>query len=237
MSKADDKIYEMMENCGETFTEEEEFFFKFTCHGIRPKNTISLLRGHVNHYSFVTGLTGKLAGKSGGPEDCSVGLNVLLHADIFEGVRVDDPRMFSALEPAPYYNVLKGHLFECCDLLSFVAGTYGGQDLRKGPEHYISPKEFTIEIWECQESNEYEWQLKRHITYEGVKWLDAAHTGDGGDRCCAGIATFTCEKKTVEEVENGEITVIPNDKHPTVDLRRILQQQMDGPKHPASYMG
>ena len=80
--------------------------------------------------------------------------------------------------------------------------------------------------------------MKRKTIWEGVKWLDAAHTGDGGDRMCAGIATFVCDKKTVQEVENGEIIKVPeNIKHPYFELRRIIQQNMAGPKHPANYLG
>lgn len=92
-----------------------------------------------------------------------------------------------------------------------------------------------IETWMANTS--LEWQLKYKTYWKGVKWLDAAHTGDGGDRMCAGIATFTCEEKTVEEVKNGEIISLPETKYPTYELRRVIQQNMSGPKHPASYMG
>lgn len=203
------------------------------------KNKVSFLRAQVNHYSFLTGLTGKLEGKSGGPEDSSVHLNVLLNADITEGKRVVKPDIFPLLEDAPYHNVLQGSLGQCCDLLSFIAGTYDSQqlqDLRYSNPASI-PTQFTLEEWETEDQTI--WQHKRNIVWDGVNWLDAAHTGDGGDRMCAGVATFTCSSKTVEEVSDGEKVEVPaaRVKYARFELRKILLEKMDGPKHPASYMG
>ena len=204
---------------------------------LNPKTEVNLLRGYVNHYSFVTGLMGALNGKEGKPEDSSIGVNVILNADIYEGYKVVDPLMFAPLVEAPYHNVLEGRLFQCCDLLSWIAGTYDSKELKEH-NHKNQPTEFVIETWVANENDRYEWQLKRKTFWEGVKWLDAAHTGDGGDRACAGIATFVCDKKTVQEVENGEIVKVPEkEKYPEMGLRRILQQNMAGPKHPASYLG
>lgn len=199
------------------------------------KTEVHLLRAFVNHYSFVTGLMGKLNGLSGGPEDCSVGVNVILKANIYEGYKVVDPMMFGALEDVPYNNVLEGGLGQCCDLLEWIAGTYDSKILKEH-NHKDQPTEFTIETWKAEITNLYEWQLKYKTIWEGVKWLDAAHTGDGGDRICAGIATFVCDKKTVVEIENGEIVKVQG-KYPSAELRRVLQQSLPDPKHPASYMG
>jgi len=197
------------------------------------KTEVEFLRCFVNHYSFVTGLAGRLSGKEGNPEDSSVGVNVLLNANVYEGYKVKNPMMFSSLEEAPYHNVLEGSLFQCCDLLSWIAGTYDSKQLKEH-NHKNQPTEFTIETWIAKDN---EWQLKYKTHWSGVKWLDAAHTGDGGDRACAGIATFTCESKVVEEIQDGPIVNLEQSKHSYIDLRRVLLEQMAGPKHPASYMG
>lgn len=150
---------------------------------------------------------------------------------------VVDPMMFGALAEAPYHNVLEGKLFECCDLLEWIGGTYDSKGL-KASRFENSPTEFTVEHWTAKEDNLYEWQLKSKTHWSGVKWLDAAHTTDGGDRMCAGIATFVCEKKEVEEIEDGPIVKIPEkEKYPQFELKRILQQQLPEPRHCAGYMG
>ena len=197
------------------------------------KTEVHLLRAFVNHYSFVTGLMGRLNGLSGGPEDCSIGVNVILNANIYEGYKVVDPMMFAPLAEAPYHNVLEGSLFQCCDLLSWIAGTYDAKELNEH-NHKNQPTEFTIETWKA--INEDEWQLKYKTIWKGVRWLDAAHTGDGGNRTCAGIATFVCDEKREVEVENGEIIKVEGE-HPNIELRRILQQNLPDPKHCAGYMG
>jgi len=75
----------------------------------------------------------------------------------------------------------------------------------------------------CQEDNLCEWQLKNKTIWEGVKWLDAAHTTDGWDSVCAGIATFVCDRKTVIDVDNGTIVRLPvEEKYPQYQLREIL---------------
>lgn len=199
------------------------------------KTEVNLVRAFVKHYSFVTGLMGKMNGLSGGPEDCSVGVNVILNANIYEGYKVVDPMMFSALEEAPYHNVLEGSLFQCCDLLLWIGGTFDSKTLK---EHKFenSPTEFTIETWKAKEDNLNEWQLKLKTIWRGVRWLDAAHTGDGGDRACAGIATFVCDEKREVEVENGEIVNVQG-KYPNQELRRLLQKTLPDPKHSSGYIG
>lgn len=180
---------------------------------------------------------GKLNGLSGGREDCSVGVNTILNANIYEGYKVRDPLMFGALEEAPYHNVLEGSLFQCCDLTTWIGNTVDSKELKKG-QFSKSPTEFTIEHWFAKEDDEYTWQLKHKTIWEGVKWLDVAHTTDGGDSACAGIATFVCEKKTTVDVENGEIVIVPsNEKYPAYQLRQILQQNLPEPRHIKGYMG
>lgn len=199
------------------------------------KTEVHFVRCFVKHWSFLTGLMGKLGGLDGTPEDSSVGVNVILNANIYEGYKVVDPMMYSPLAEAPYHNVLEGSLFQCCDLLTWIAGTYDSKQLKEH-NHENQPTEFTIETWKAKEDNLYEWQLKYKTIWKGVKWLDAAHTGDGGDRACAGIATFVCDEKREVEVENGEIVNVPG-KHPSIELRRILQKGLPDPKHGAGYMG
>lgn len=212
---------------------------------------VNFLRAYVNHFSFVTGLYGKLSGKEGNREDSSVGVNVILNADIYEGYEVVNPSMYSPLKESCGKNVLEGKLFQCCDLLSWIAGTFDSKDLKNHnrPDGFFQPTEFLIETWEAKEGSFgdridtkypklYEWQIKKKTKWEGVKWLNAAHTGDGGDRMCAGIATFTCDNKTVENIEDGEIIDVPKQtSHPYFELRSILLRRMDGPKHPESYLG
>jgi hypothetical protein len=201
------------------------------------KTQVNFLRCFVNHYSFVTGLTGALNGLSGGPEDCSIGVNTVLNANIYEGYKVRDPMMFGALEEAPYHNVLEGSLFQCCDLLAWIGNTSDSKGLKEC-QFSKSPTEFTIEHWFAKEDDEYTWQLKHKTIWEGVKWLDAAHTGDGGDRACAGIATFVCEKKTTVDVEDGEVITIPNNlQYPAGQLRQILKENSPEPKHLKGYLG
>lgn len=210
---------------------------------MQPKNQISFLRAQVNHYSFVTGLLGKLAGKSGGPEDCSDFLNVILSANVIEGKRVINPLLRTCKE-APYHNVLQGAFFECCDLLTFISGTYDATALKENNNGYIKPTKFAVEVWETEDDlpkqnlQSTKWQYKRNVIWGGVDWLDAAHTGDGGDSMCAGIATFTCTSKIVEEIEDGEIIVIPGKTiNYRYELKRLLQDKMAGPKHSPAYMG
>lgn len=57
-------------------------------HNPNHKTEVNLVRAFIKHWDFVTGLMGKLNGLSGNPEDCSVGLNVILHANVYEGYRV-----------------------------------------------------------------------------------------------------------------------------------------------------
>jgi hypothetical protein len=202
---------------------------------MKQPTEVSFLRAFVSHYSFVTGLLGKLEGKSGGPEDCSVGVNVILNAEVIEDHKVTDPMVFGIAKEEGK-NVLKGRLFQCCDLLSWIAGTFDSQDLRNQVPN-LPPTKFTIETWKAKEDNQYEWQLKSYTLFEGVKWLDAAHTTDGGDRACAGMATFTFEKKTVTDID-GDILKVPEAaRYPSIELRRVLLEKLDGPKHPASYLG
>lgn len=201
------------------------------------KTEVNLLRCFVNHYSFITGLAGRLNGLSGGPEDCSIGVNTILNANVYEGYRVRDPMMFGALEEAPYHNVLEGSLFQCCDLLSWIGNTFDSKELREN-QFNKSPTEFTIEHWFAKEDDGHTWQLKHKTIWEGVKWLDAAHTGDGGDRACAGIATFVCEKKTVVDVEDGEVIIINKDQsHPNQRLREIIKENLPEPRHIKGYLG
>lgn len=205
----------------------------------RYKREVSFLRVFVNHYSFVTGLVGKLAGRDGSPEDSSVGVNVLLNATIKEGFRVIDPIGFPLLEEAPYHNVLQGNVFQCCDLLSFIAGTFDSKELKSLNENKKrTATEFVIETWTLvDDENPCEWQLTKKTFWNGVKWLDAAHTTDGGDRCCAGVATFTCTEKIEQLIEAGEVVVVPETEYPHIRLRDVLKENMAGPKHPASYLG
>jgi hypothetical protein len=201
------------------------------------KTEAHFIRAFVNHYSFVTGLAATLAGKQGTLQDSGIGVNTIFHIDIYEGFKVVNPLMFSPLEEAPYHNVLQGHLFQCCDLLSWIAGTYDAKQLKEH-NYKNSPTEFVVETWVAKEDNLNEWQMKSRTLWEGVKWLDAAHTGDGGDRACAGIATFVCDKKTVEEVVDGEIAIIEKrTKCPYLYLRDVLKQKLAEPKHLAGYMG
>lgn len=201
---------------------------------------VSFLRALVSHFSFVTGIQAALAGK---PEEKTIQVNVILDAKIYEGVKVVNPAMPSTFQPAynqgKQCNVLSGSLGQCTDLLSFISGTYDSKRLseQKHPDGFVPPTEFTIETWEASKDDIYEWQMKKNTTYSGVKWLDAAHTGDGGDRMCGGIATFTYEEKNEVDVNIGEFVKMPGTKYPHFELRRILQQNMAGPKHPASYLG
>lgn len=198
---------------------------------------VSFLRASVGHFSFVTGLQAALAGK---PEESTVQVNVILNATIYEGVKVVNPMMPSTFRPVYNHNVLLGGLCQCTDLLSFIAGTYDEKCLseHRYPDGFVPPTEFTIEMWEASKDDLYEWKMKKNTTYSGVKWLDAAHTGDGGDRMCGGIATFTYEEKNEVDVDIGEfVKVPPTTKYPYMELRRILQRNMAGPKHSASYIG
>jgi hypothetical protein len=193
------------------------------------------LRAFVNHFSFLTGLMGALTGKSG-----HIGVNVILDAYIHEGCRVANPLDLSPLPLAPYHNVLEGRLCQCSDLLSWIGGTFDSNTLKeKGDKNALNgPTEFTIEKWVGTGEFIDEWTLKSKTHWGGVKWLDAAHTGDGGSRMCAGIATFVCNSKVVEEIENGEVIITPPKKqYSNYELRKILQQRLPDPKHSSGYMG
>lgn len=194
--------------------------------GVFPKNEVSFLRTTVNHYSFAIGL---LYGES-------TSVNVLLNAHIYEGYKVVNPLMFGALKETPYHNVLEGGLFQCCDLLSFIGDTYDSKILK---EHTFcdSPSNMVIETWYPQ-SDDYKWKMQKLTIWNDIKWLDAAHTGDGGDRMCAGIATFTCENKTMVDVDGETVDITRNIKNPPYyELRRILLKNMTDPKHPENYIG
>src|SRR3989304_7268655 len=110
---------------------------------------VSLIRAKVKHYSFVTGLVGALTGKSGGFEDSSCDLNVILRVT---------PHF---REHSPNLCFLAGGLFECTDFLTFVCGTYDAKMLTemKSPEGFNKPTEFTIETWEQVGDNDHKWQL------------------------------------------------------------------------------
>jgi len=160
----------------------------------------------------------------------------VLSAMIWEGIMISDTTYPAKYEVQPYHNILHGSVFECGSLLGFIGGTSDSATLAES-KFESSPTEFTLEEWNSPEDNKYEWQLKRKIHWGGVKWLNACHTTDGSDSCCAGEATFTCESKDIEEIENGDIIKIgETEKFPTLELRRIIAEIMADTYCPEKYL-
>ena len=171
------------------------------------------LRAEVDYFDFVTGLIGKL---TNGPQRAKT--KFILHI----WPTYDDINKVCHMD---------GALFECCQFLSWVNGTYDAEDLRSldykskwAPEGFKSPEQFTYETWKMLD-NEFKWQLVEETTVSGVKWLSAKHSGDGGDRCCAGITTFSYEDRRIDKIEDGPIIEMPsNTRYPAQTLIDWVKQ-------------
>lgn len=122
---------------------------------------------------------------------------------------------------------ITGSLFECISFLTFVNGSYDSRDLKemKSPDNFKKPEDFIIEEWETTNDN-YHWKLVNEIKHEGVQWLTAKHTGDGGDRCCAGEATFSFTNKTITTCNGPERIIPSNERYPQLELVRMLRTEM-----------
>jgi hypothetical protein len=128
--------------------------------------------------------------------------------------------------------VLEGDLFQCCDLLNWIAGTHDANELKEH-NYKKQPTEFITETWIAKENNE--WQLKYKTHWSGVNWIDAAHTNDKNN-ACAGIATFSCKSKSIKEMQNGQVVNLSKGKFTSENLRLFLMEQLEGPKHLTNYL-
>lgn len=150
-----------------------------------------------NYFSFATALMSRM---NGGPD--TVPIYTTLEVDV----------SYHEKDGA-----LSSRLFDCCEFLTFVNGSYDAKDLEemKSPEGFEKPTSFEYETWEMQDDKEMLWKRVSRTRVEGVKWQNAFHTGDGGDRCCAGIANFTFESKnSVLCEENCQVQIPPGVTYP-----------------------
>ena len=177
----------------------------------------SFIRCKVNHKSFVTGISGYQDG---------ININVILHAHMHEGHSADPSTKEIIVDKN--FNVLRGGLMQCLDLLTYFCGTYDDNALRN-VDNLKNLSEFEIENWVFDRI----WKLTSKTKYFGVKVINAFHGSDGGTRMCEGIITFIYEDKKTEDIINGEEIIADN----FINLRKVLLDKIDGPKHCSNYLG
>lgn len=156
------------------------------------------VRGIIDYFGFATALTSRL---QGGPD--TVRMNTIF-------------QVWPKLEAGK--GNFTGQVFQCTEMLTYFNGSYDAKDLsdltqpqKWAPEGFVRPQEVTFETWSCNWPRGVQprkWKKTNTTTVKGINYLKAGHTGDGGDRCCAGWVNFTYED-IVETKCNGPEIRIP----------------------------
>ncbi len=177
--------------------------------------TESFIRARIHYHDFLTGLVNAL---NNGIPNKGIDTDAIFTVRTLE-VNDKDKSCF-----------MMGRFFECIEFLTWTIGTYDAKKLKemKSPEGFQRPTKFSIENWDLIEENKEglidinKWQLTSTTIFDGVEWLEASHSGDGGDRCCAGVTKFNYKTMCTIPCDDGRIIEVP-DKYL---LNRILKKEV-----------